>query len=154
MSLVTAKFVQSVTFETTMFGVQAVSYEADNLTFGFEQIGEQYTFLDDSEEVVFRGFRFVMGFQSRYMRKADGNSGGITDVINISRLPGVTTKVRIDGIGMPFTEVYFPIENRLIGVRRQRIIPAFDFSLRAKEKEEVMPEWFRFTKDAPGYLTV
>jgi len=155
MSLVTAKFVQTVTFEyKEIIEPQTYKFEVDNLTFGFEQIGEQFTFLNDDEQVVNRGWRFVMGFQSRYMRKADSTTADFTQLLNDAYLPIGDTRVRIEGIDMPLITINFPIENRSIQVRRQRLIPSFDFTVRAISKATVLPSWFRFVKDSPGYLTI
>lgn len=147
MSLVTAKFAQKVRITYEGISSETVFFEIDNMRFGFVEVSENYQFWDFSKEKVIIGYRFIASFDSRYLR-AGATGSDITDVIN--NQTGVN--FRIEDIGMTAVSVNINQVANTININNQRIIPAFEFSVEAKDLVSSVPSWFKFTKSKPGYL--
>ena len=149
MSLITSKFVQKVRFNVSD-GLTTVSheFEVSNMTFGYSEISESYTFVDDSKEKVVRGWRFVAGFDTPWLRRADSASD-IQDVINNQNKD---ISFLILGIGMAAVPVVLNPVNDVIQVEKQRIKFTFDIAMEGKNKVSAIPSWFKHTRAKPGYL--
>ena len=149
MSLVTAKFVQKVRF-SVVDGATTNTYEFEvsNMSFGYAELSESYTFVDDSKEKVIRGWRFVAGFDTPWLRRADATSD-VQDVLNNQ---DKEISFIVLGIGMTAVEVVLNPVNDVIQVDKQRIKFSFDLSMEAKNKVLSVPAWFKHTRAKPGYL--
>ena len=148
MSLLTAKFAQKVRFTVTGIDVNNHDFEVSNMTFGFVEIAEPYTFVDYSKEKVTIGWRFVCGWDTPWMRRADSTSD-IQDVINNQDNP---ITFLIVGIGMTAVPVVLNPVSDVIQVEKQRLKFTFDIAMEGKDKVSSIPAWFKHTRAKPGYL--
>lgn len=156
MSLITSTFAQQVRFETSEGGLKLYNFEADNITFGYEDIAEEFEFVDYSRDISHLGFRFFLELDMRYLRQGEdgivSGSFGITDLINGAY--STTLGVSILGISMPVISVVMEPGTTAARVRRQRIQRPFSRSFYGKVKVDSIPSWFEYAKQAPGYLTI
>lgn len=156
MSLITSTFAQQVRFQTSEDGLKLYNFEADNITFGYEDIAEEFEFVDYSRDISHLGYRFFLDLDMRYLRKGGRGPGsggfGIVDLINGAY--STTLGVSVLGISMPVISVVMEPGSSSARVRRQRIGRPFSRSFYGKVKVDSIPSWFEYAKQAPGYLTI
>ena len=156
MSLITSTFAQQIRFQTSESGFKQYNFEADDVVFGYEDIAEEFEFVDYSRDISHLGFRFVMNIDMRYLRQGQPGTGsgnfGITDMINGAY--STTLGVSVLGIGMPTISVVMEPGTTAARVRRQRIQRPFSRSFYGKGKVNSIPSWLEYAKQAPGYLLI
>lgn len=138
-------------YVTTAAALSFRDFEIRDGVIGFDEKRRDFELVNGDIEKYLEHYRFVLGIQSPYIRRAGSGSYDFADVLRDIDA-GSTVNVTIPALQIPAYHIVKVTSGISQRISRQHFKPSLDYVFQAVKVESTLPTWFNFTKDSPGYL--
>lgn len=138
-------------YVTTEAALSFRDFEIRDGVIGFDEKRRDFELVNGDIEKYLEHYRFVLGIQSPYIRRAGSGSYDFADVLRDIDA-GSMVYVTVPALQIPAYRVVKVTSGISQQITRQLLKPSLDYVFQAVKVESTLPTWFNFTKNSPGYL--
>lgn len=126
-------------------------FEGSSIVAGFDENRFESILVDGTIRQKTRWLRLFIGLSSPYLRRGSAGSYDFVDVVNAD-IDGTAILATIPDFDMQPAKVLRRTEGLSVSTAKFSVVPSLDYIFQAESVDTSYPDWFKFTKPAPGHL--